>query len=267
MLAEIDWSEYVVEVIGGLTVVAIVGLVAWLRSDRSQRFRRLARRLPDNLISATKWLSKRWRYLLVDILLILIEVALYCVSADWKIVAFSLVHLALIGGAAWLATPRRRIADPQVIYGDALTILSGEVGEFSHSRDGPWLPSVVCSPVHPAWDDINGAKWVWIKQRPSDEEAQRGQTVWHRLKCQLAMNCLCPVKATLSLMVDDWVRVFINGELARKIGMAEGVVTVNVTPYLRPGNNVIEMEIKNEAYPQENGLSNPTGIIYRLDIL
>lgn len=147
-----------------------------------------------------------------------------------------------------------------------LTILSGKVGEFSHVRDGPWMPPVACKPLHSRWRAIEEATWVWIKERPTNQEAQRGQVVWHRFDFQLNRPSTWVSKATLSLMVDDYANIAINGEPLRRISIDEEVVELDVAAYLQSGKNVIEMEIENEAFPQSTGLGNPTGVIYRLDI-
>ena len=147
-------------------------------------------------------------------------------------------------------------------------ILSGINGVFAYSPDGPWQRPVICSPIHGAWDaalqSIQGAKWVWIKEKPSDKEAQEGQFVWHRLSFTIARQQIGA--ATLTLWVDDFVKLLINGKFVRKISMPDNLVTVDIKSYLRPGDNVMLMEIENSASPQASGTSNPTGIIYRLDV-
>lgn len=71
-------------------VVAILGWAVWhyVISPRFKRF--------------TQWLVQKWRYVVIVILLIAIEVLLYLAYADWRNVAFSIAHFALIAVAAWL---------------------------------------------------------------------------------------------------------------------------------------------------------------------
>lgn len=90
MLHEIDWSDVIGKVIAGLIVAAILAIISWAQSPR---FRRFLKRLWNTVID---WLTRQWQYLVVVILLILIEVALYLVYASWWIIAFSIAHLALV---------------------------------------------------------------------------------------------------------------------------------------------------------------------------
>ncbi len=70
--------------------VAIVGWLVW-HYVIGRRFKRF-----------TWWLVQQWRYLVIVGLLILIEILLYMAYADWKTIAFSIAHCALIAIAAWL---------------------------------------------------------------------------------------------------------------------------------------------------------------------
>lgn len=71
---------------------AIAGLLIWhyVISPRFKRF--------------TQWLAPKWPRLVIGILLVVIEVLLYLAYADWKTIALSTAHLALIAVAAWLLT-------------------------------------------------------------------------------------------------------------------------------------------------------------------
>ncbi|TEU19057.1 MAG: hypothetical protein E3J21_04720 [Anaerolineales bacterium] len=58
------------------------------------------------------WLARQWRYLVIVILMILIEIALYLVYASWWIIAFSIAHLALVMLAILLLfAPKQRPGD------------------------------------------------------------------------------------------------------------------------------------------------------------
>jgi hypothetical protein len=148
---------------------------------------------------------------------------------------------------------------------ERLTRVSGSVGEFSDTRDGPWRAPVACNPVHNLWGAIEEATWVWIKQRPNDQEAQKGQVVWHRFDFQLDHPFLV-TQATLSLLVDDLAEVFVNGQPAGKASSYRRIAKLDVKPYLESGRNTVEMQIENAAIPNSTGRSNPTGVIYRLEI-
>lgn len=151
------------------------------------------------------------------------------------------------------------------IHFDSRPIASGEVGQFGSSRDGPWTPPVVCSPLYREWPPLEGAKWIWISERPTDSEAQRGQTAWHRLEFRLSAFTMGMSGVKLSLLVDDFVDVFVNRKrVGRVVGFSE-VADLDLTAYLQQGNNLIEMQVENKRNPQSTGLSNPAGVIYRLD--
>jgi hypothetical protein len=83
-----DMDDNLRLVIAGLA--AIVGLLSW-HYGISPRFKMF-----------TQWLVQKWRYVVIVILLIVIEVLLYLAYADWRNVVFSLAHFALIAVAAWL---------------------------------------------------------------------------------------------------------------------------------------------------------------------
>jgi len=75
-----------------LAIAGLVAIVVWLsRHYVSRIFERLK-----------QWLLERWQYLVIGILLIVIEGLLYLAYADWKKIAFSIAHFALIAVAAWL---------------------------------------------------------------------------------------------------------------------------------------------------------------------
>ena len=153
-------------------------------------------------------------------------------------------------------------------YEYTVTKFSGQTGGFSGNRDGPYDDPIECEPLHPAWKPIQGAKWIWRKKKPSDEEAQRGQTVWHRLDFWLLRSSHGLASATLTLMVDDWVNVYVNGQLvAENIRSSQVPTTVYFAPFLRRWNNVIHMEITNDPGREgATGEENPAGIVYALRV-
>jgi hypothetical protein len=155
-----------------------------------------------------------------------------------------------------------------VRYEYTVTKFSGQTGGFSGNRDGPYDDPMECEPLHPAWKPIEGAKWIWKKKKPSDQEAQRGQTVWHRLDFWLLRSSHGLASATLTLMADDWVNVYVNGQLvAENIRSSQVPTTVYFAPFLRRWNNVIHMEITNDPGREgATGEENPAGIVYALRV-
>lgn len=165
-----------------------------------------------------------------------------------------------------VASPTRPLGKPSGI-GVWATYESGDIGQFSDAREGPWKSPALCEPVYPGWPSLGSAKWVWIKERPSDAEARDGQVVWHRLDLHVERPTLGLFNATLLLRVDDEVKLLVNGQPA---GSATGfgrITEVDLTPYVRQGDNHVQMEITNHpGTPDRTGLTNPSGIIYRLEV-
>lgn len=54
------------------------------------------------IIRLARWLVRKWRYLVVGSLLIVLEALLCLAYTDWRIIAFSSLHFALVAVAAWL---------------------------------------------------------------------------------------------------------------------------------------------------------------------
>ena len=148
-------------------------------------------------------------------------------------------------------------------YEQGTMIFSGEVGEFS-DPNGPWSRSVACIPF-PAWPREPHAKWLWIRDKPTDEEAKAGQWVWHRREFWLLRDPSTVSVAKLWLRVDDKARVFVNG---KPLGEFRGwerheVVIANC---LRRGKNELRMEIWNDAIAGSTGSTNPSGVVYGVEI-
>jgi hypothetical protein len=83
-----DMNDNLRLVIAGLAAIVVLAIWHYVISPRFKRF--------------TQWLARKWRYLVIVIMLIVIEILLYLAYADWRNVAFSIAHFALIAVAAWL---------------------------------------------------------------------------------------------------------------------------------------------------------------------
>jgi len=155
-----------------------------------------------------------------------------------------------------------------VRYEYTVTKFSGQTGGFSRNRDGPYNDAIECDPLHHSWQPIEGAKWIWSSKKPSDQEARRGQTLWHNLEFWLLRSSHGVANATLTLMVDDSANLYVNGQLvAENIRSSPVPTTVHLAPFLRRWKNVIHMEITNDpGEPGATGEDNPAGIIYALRI-
>jgi len=153
-------------------------------------------------------------------------------------------------------------------YEYSVTKFSGQTGGFSANRDGPYDDPLACDPLHPSWKPLPGAKWIWKEKKPGDRDAQEGQTLWHRLEFWLLRSSHGLASATFTLMVDDSVNVYVNGQLvAENIRSSDVPTTVYFAPFLRRWNNVIHMEITNDPGPEgATGEDNPAGIVYALRV-
>jgi len=198
------------------------------------------------------------------------------VAAHWQVLVAWGLFLIVGGvvyplmGAPWTAIFALTVAAIVLSarYEYTVTKFSGKTGGFSGNRDGPYDNPVECKPLYHAWKPIEGAKWIWIKQKPSDQEAQRGQTVWHRLEFWLLRSSRGVATATLTVMVDDRANVYLNEQLvAEEIQFSHVPTTVHFQPFLRSGKNVIHMEITNDKGKEDaTGQENPAGIVYVLRI-
>jgi len=92
-----------------LAIAGSVAIVGWLSRHYVSRI----------LNRLRQWLLQQWQCLVIAILLILIEVLLYLAYADWRTIAFSIAHFALIAVAALLLARHHilpAIASPVLVY-------------------------------------------------------------------------------------------------------------------------------------------------------
>ena len=246
-----DWSRAELIALAALFVTLLAAIGAWLVVPEFRRFLRMLGRRTKLL---ARWLANNWQLVLGLILLFGVAYGAYALMHTFWAVGLILgLLLAILLLARYQET--------------VMMFSAGEVGDFSDNRDGPWTPAVACDPLFRDWIRIEDANWVWIKKKPTDQEAQNGQTVWHRLTVDIPRFIMTLRGATLRLAVDDYVNLSINGHRIRRHEIGEGVVAVDVGGILRKGENLMEMEIENaDATPESTGLDNPAGIIYYLEI-
>ena len=104
-----NWVQLI---IGGFVSLAVVviGLFIEYRlfhPTASERGRSMFGRLGKVLIRPLRWLWKQWRYMLLAVLLICLELILYGLGG-WKLVVFSFVHLVLVMPAILLLFALKR---------------------------------------------------------------------------------------------------------------------------------------------------------------
>ncbi len=265
------FSDFWLNILGGIIATVVGGLIlAFIPIDSIRHgFRRFLRVTFNVVATLFRWLIQNWPLPVGLTLLISATYLTFMLTqAVWAIVVIVGLVTSTLLLARYNPAPFNN-AIAQAVDTNAFPILSGKAGEFTYAKNGPWTKSVICNPIHGAWQDalkvLPGAKWIWIKGKPTNDEARNGQTVWHRLIFDLTQKPI--IKATLSMMVDDYANVFVNDQPIKRVSMVENVVSLDVTPHICPGKNVITMEIENNASsPQATGESNPTGVIYRFDI-
>lgn len=150
-------------------------------------------------------------------------------------------------------------------YHHTVMIFSSSSGDFADDESGPWTQSVICW-KYPDWPEMPPARWIWIKDKPTNSEAQRGQTVWHRRRFLLLRPNLGLHEARLWLMVDDYAEVFVNGH---HVGHFEGFtepMEADIADHLKRGVNTLLIQVENAA-GAASGELNPSGIVYRLRIV
>jgi len=253
-------SQIVNELSGGVYSIAVplligttVLIVALLLALLSRPFRTFLTRVGAGAIAGCRWLIHNWQLALGLILVSAVPIAIYGFTGTvWPaILAFGL-EVAIILLAR---------------YEQTVMLFSGKGrGDFSNNRKDSGTPAVVCDPLFPDWIRLEGADWVWIKEHPTDQEAQQGQIVWHRVRVKIPRFLRKLHNATLHFVVDDYVNVFVNEALVRRCEKGGAVIALDVGNYVHPGENLIEMEIENAAMEGATSDRNPAGITFILEI-
>lgn len=96
MFSNINWSDYIVQTLAGLTIVAITALIGYLTSARFRNW------LTVTVDYMTRWLARYWPYVVVGGLLFISEYMLYRLYDDWKLIAYSILDIAFTISAVWL---------------------------------------------------------------------------------------------------------------------------------------------------------------------
>lgn len=209
---------------------------------------------------------RNWQLILGLVLLLGVSyVTFVLVHSIWAIILPFSLALAVILLACYIM--RHAVYKEEFTrLNESIKLFSGELGYFSHSPNGPWGKPVECKPLYPTWPKIEGAKWVWIRERPSDQEAQQGQTVYHKIIFSLSLRPGQISVANLVIAVDDVVVIKINSQSVHRVLVGDGVVVLPIAKCLCEGDNTVEMEIQNLPMPGRTGLDNPSGIIYHFEI-
>lgn len=241
-----DWSRVELIALAALFLGLLAAIAAWLVVPE---FRGFLRALPRRAKLLARWLVSNWQPLLGLILLFVVAYGAYALMHTYWAVGLILGLLLSI-----LLMAR---------YQRTAMVFSGRgMGDFSTSQTGSGTPTVVCDPHYPDWIRQDGADWVWIKDHPTDQEAQEGQTVWHRVPLRTPSFPWKVRSATLYFVVDDFASVIVNGALVRRREKGGAVIGVDVGSHLHPGENLVEMEIENAPMEGATSDSNPAGITF-----
>jgi len=114
-----SWSDYLIQTLAGLTVLAIGGAVAYFWSDTLIRAVALLILVTITIVAilliptlrhwlfrVLKWLAGKWRLVLLLAVLAILNLALFQINSDWKILTISLVQLVVVFvGFRVLSTP------------------------------------------------------------------------------------------------------------------------------------------------------------------
>lgn len=211
-------------VIAGILATVVGGIIlAFIPIDSIRNaFRGFLKKSTKFAFALIRWILDNWQLVIGTVLL---AGAAYGVYVATQLYFAAVLALVMVLAAVLLARywPVPFVRGNAPVGGNELTILSGPTGEFANTVDGPWSKSVECQPVHGAWKSalqtLQGSKWVWIKTRPTDQEAEQGQIVWHRIRFTIKRASI--QTAVIKLMVDDVVKVYVNDSFVREVVMTE----------------------------------------------
>lgn len=155
------------------------------------------------------------------------------------------------------------------------TEADGPLSAYAFLDSGNWSgygPSVACW-VHPSWPSITGATWVSTEYDTTDDPVNDS---WRKFRHVIDIPGL-PIEATITATSDNAEAVYLNGEFIGSDGEVQGVFEDDwewqtIVDYLDdgtnllPGQNDLEFIVRNYAQPGGNATSNPTGLIYCVEV-
>lgn len=246
----VDRVGPLVAVAGALGALAVAGVLLLLWGVWAA-VRQRVWRLGYNLWRVLGWAARHWELTVAVILLFLVTVGAYAYARTFWAV---MLVLGLVVAIVVLAR-----------YEHVTMVFSGEVGEFSDPPYHRWSRSVACE-HYPDWPRMPPAKWIWIRDKPTNEEALAGQEVTHLREFWLLRDPETVRLAKLRLRVDDEAHVCLNSEpLGDFRGYGE-LHEVDIANYLKRGKNELCMRILNDAISESTGDSNPSGVVYDVKI-
>jgi len=121
-MPESNWTQFILDLIVkyiGVLGVALVGVVAYLRSDK---FKKWFGRLLNKMMLASKWLIVKWHLVILNSIVVILGIVVFRNYTDWRILAFSL-GCYVVGLLSWgltigrpISFGRRRSAESKTNY-------------------------------------------------------------------------------------------------------------------------------------------------------
>jgi hypothetical protein len=127
--------------------------------------------------------------------------------------------------------------------------------------------------VHPLWPTIEGAAWISSSYNVEDP----AEDSWRQF-LRIGYIPGRVVSASINITADNAYRLFVNGKLVGSDGTVYGpgpypqpwnwqsIEEYDLTSVLRPGLNCMRVAVRNYGLEGATCQTNPTGLIYRIDI-
>lgn len=175
--------------------------------------------------------------------------------------------------SGWSAAPDVELSEIEIPRPHPQIFLSNsKYDKFRETESDPWKPAVVYVETwHRYWQEAAkdliacGAKWIWIQDQVTDDEAKNGCTVFHKRDFEVREEFSSKSShAEIVLCIDDEALISVN---QKQLGTyRHWNQKIDLTPQLKPGINTLTMELSNDAHPEETPEGNPTGVIYKLTV-
>jgi hypothetical protein len=264
--------------------VAIVGWVIWHYAigQRFKRFTdwlgviwaRLSNRAKAFVSTIKSFFRSTWgRRILAFWLLLLILEYVRSQLPLWPVtlLTFSLQLLLLLGLVFQISISR--LGETHIKSYPQVFLSNPKCDKFRATASDSWKPAVVyAEPWRVTWREqardliACGAKWIWIRDQVTDDEAKNGCKVLHKRDFEVHEEFSSKSShAEIVLCIDDEAIISVNQR------QLEGIYKhwdqkIDLTPYLKPGINTLTMGLSNHAHLEDTPEQNPTGVIYKLTI-
>lgn len=175
------------------------------------------------------------------------------------------------------------------ITNEVIIAVSNEDTMFTHSNFTTSVSkrqSVIVTSRTQDWNEnlqkfqnkLGEAKWICDKYPIPDNEAINGGTYVFEKRFDLDVDLKYLEKVTLYCLVDDYLKIEVNGSSVKDITDSEEVsgfrklIEFDITEYCIKGSNVLNLLVRNWTAGDtikdvvDKGLSNPYGIVFSLSL-